>query len=213
MSGDLIRQALQVFLKRSQASLTPQPPRSTPGMEGEEGFTLIEMIVVIVIVTILAAIIGPSWYGFLRQRQVTVVRDEIYSILQTAQSEAKRTNLSRTVEFNSTTNTAEYKVYDPSVPGASSTPFMQLGGEKELEAGIVAVTLPNNLTAITFDYQGVPDYVTGATITQVEDLPANDDLLTITTSLVETDTDSQKRCVIIQTLLGGMRIGSGTDCN
>ena len=210
----LIKQALQMLLNMPETSLPREPSRSPSDLDAETGFTLIEVLVVIIIIAVLAAIAAPSWLGFLRQRQVTAVRDEIFSALQTAQSEAKRTNLPRTIEFNaSSTSTAEFKVYNPSLPNAASTPFIQLGQDKGLESGLVVVSLPNNLQAITFDYQGVPDYVTSTTNAQGEDLSTTDAIFTVTVAPSETDTDGQKRCVIIQTLLGGMRMGSGSECN
>lgn len=214
MSGALIKPIRQILLDLSKTTLPYQPSRSPSGSDAEAGFTLIEVIVIIVIISVLAAIAGPSWLGFLRQRQATAVRDEIFSALQTAQSEAKRTNLSRTVEFNaSSPSAAEFKVYNPTLPGAASAPFTQLGRDRGVEPGQVEISLPNNLRSITFDYQGVPDYVTSTTNTQVEDLPATDAIFTVTVSPAETSTDSQKRCVIIQTLLGGMRAASGSECN
>lgn len=190
----------------------------------QAGFTLIELIFVIIIVGILSAIAVPSWLSFVSQRRVNVVNDAVLGALQEAQREAKRRKLSYSVSF-STADTELGKVPKVAVHLANTTPtnWENLGKGLELKPGqfLLGTNLvsentassaltyaANNVQTITFDYTG--------------SLPRSAQLgskgLMVAVGVPQTSNSTQaldvtKRCVIVQTLIGSMRIGKGRECN
>lgn len=69
-----------------------------------EGFTLIETLIIVVIIGILSAISGPSFLGMLNRNKVSSALSEVRGAFQEAQREAMRKGIACTVNFNSTTN-------------------------------------------------------------------------------------------------------------
>jgi len=181
------------------------------------GFSLLELIVVVLIIAILSAIIAPGWLAFVNRQRVAKVNDAVFSAMQEAQREAKRTKLSYHVSFKG--DPLEVAVYPE---GTTTLPWQPLSEGLDIKDG--QVILCSNIAAgtanknsgsitcggtgertITFDYQGnlKDDANLGSTAPQV---------LAVTAAIPQSNNAQQAipataRCVMVKTLIGSMQIG------
>ncbi|MEG4867051.1 MULTISPECIES: prepilin-type N-terminal cleavage/methylation domain-containing protein [unclassified Microcoleus] len=161
----------------------------TASKKNDAGFTLIEVLIIVLILGIFASIAAPSWLGFINRQRVRTVNDRVLQTLRSAQSEAKRNKSDRVVTFLATD--------PPTVTINGNAQQLNVGGEIKPRQ---ITLLTNKQTAtpansITFDYQGNP--AAGTTPFVVTVAPVG---------------GGTKQCVIVQTLLGGMRTDEGINC-
>ncbi|XZO00814.1 MAG: GspH/FimT family pseudopilin [Microcoleus sp.] len=165
-------------------------PHTKP-RKGDEGFTLLEVLVIALIVGILSSIAAPGWLAFINNQRVRTVNDRVLQTLRSAQSEAKRSKRDITVTFNPTPATDP-----PTVTIDNITQQLNVGGEIKKDTITLTVNQPAPTTpanSIAFDYHGNPP--TGSTPFYVTVVPAR---------------GGAKKCVIVETILGGMRTDEGT---
>ncbi|MEG4818069.1 GspH/FimT family pseudopilin [Microcoleus sp. K5-D4] len=188
-----------ILLKVLQISATKANPnyKNTASQKGDQGFTLLEVLVIALIIGILSSIAAPSWEAFINRQRVRTVNDRVFQSLRLAQSEAKRTKSSVTVTFDTTTVDPPTVTFLPPLATGGSTQTLDGGGE--IKPGTIALTVntpaapttpPNS---IVFDYQG--NLTAGITPFVVSVAPVG---------------GGTKQCVIVATLLGGMRTDEGT---
>lgn len=181
----------------------------------DAGFSLVEIVVVVLVVGVLSAIATPAWLGFNQRQQVNKANDAILSALQQAQQEAKKSKRNYSVSFKVDGNVSKISV----APADSTSPqWKTIGQDIGIPSGQVLVYTNLNATTankkasdnisyntpgsgtITFDYMGslglsssnIPLKVAVATPSSAGNL---------------------KRCVVIETLIGGMRTAKDEQCD
>lgn len=195
----------------------------------QAGFTLIELIVVILIIAVLSAIVAPGWLAFINRQRVAKVNDAIFSSIQEAQREARRTKRSYKVSFRENNNVPEVAIYRAEDDDGSditlasdSSAWQSLGKELGIKEGQVILcsnlddtndninsgsttcTLSDPRT-ITFDYQGNLEG-------EVELGDTDPKVLAVTVAIPESNSDQDPipataRCVLVKTIIGSMQIG------
>ncbi|MBD2567237.1 pilus assembly FimT family protein [Anabaena lutea] len=195
--------------------------------EENAGFTMIELLVSLLMVGILAAIMAPSWSGFVQRQRLNKALDGVLSAMQQAQTEAKNKKLTYSASFKVIDNIPKYVVYQGTT-APSDDSWKRLATDLEAKQ----VLLYTNLTSLT----STPDYynttVTGKSISTI---PASGTItfdymgaLASKASGSNADTDlivmvaipnagtntasGSKRCVIVRTLIGGMQTATGSNC-
>ena len=198
------------------------------------GFTMAEMIVVLFMIGILSVIAAPGWSAFINRQRLNQANGAVASVIQETRLQAKSTKGTYSISFRVNNNIPEYIIY-PGIP--TTTPitnppansgWIALGDTMTLRSREVflytnlnPLTEYNTTTAdrqivqtnrgegtITFDSQGVlANNIDGT----VSDTP----LAIMVAAPVSTNDDkasSVDRCVIIQTLIGGIRIAKDERC-
>ncbi|MGB3639554.1 MAG: type II secretion system protein [Rivularia sp. (in: cyanobacteria)] len=225
-------------LQQNCENITPrnifhQQPYRTNRNTSSSGFTLLEVLVAIVIVGILSAIIGPSWLGFINIQHLNKANDNVFSALQEAQRQAKKTKRGYSVSFrknNKNTNIVEYAIYptknifdekDKDVDPDDVKIWKPLGEELGInpEKFLVATNLTDKNNAkgdkvkslsetktIAFDYRG--------TLPLPKDAEMPFKIVLATPNKPNSNKPSDaKRCVIVETLVGGIRTAKNEDCD
>lgn len=166
------------------------------GNGNSEGFSLIELLVVVLIIGVFSAIAVPSWDAFVSRQRTRVVNDQVYQILRTTQAEAKRHKSNYVIEFNEDADPPEYSIYLAGTNDDNKI-WQSLDGNSQIQANQIGLEVvdqgsdpPNS---ITFDYTGSPNTSNFRVVTSLPD-------------------GGMKRCVIIETLLGNMKIAQDADC-
>ncbi len=220
----------QTCLQKTSAKHKSNQPRYRNNLNSSNsGFTLLEVLVTIVIVGILSAIAAPSWLSFVARQRLNKANDTVLAALREAQAKAKNTKFSYSVSF--TTKDDEPKVFihrhdiEPRDEdwyslgrdsGVNTQKFLlgtNLAGKNTKIDDNQAVPYGNdfdedNPQTITFNYQGILESTGGN---------PSDTGLKVVLAIPKPDTPTQasdiKRCVIIETLIGGIRTAKDEDCD
>lgn len=195
-----------ILLKLLHNSTAKSRPNfhNTASKKNDAGFTLIELLIIVLILGIFASIAAPSWLAFINRQRVRTVNDRVLQTLRSAQSEAKRNKSDRVVTFLATDPPTVTIDTDPAQAQPLQKVTFDAGGEikkGQIKAFSVASCPPDEqckaATSLTFNYNGVVDINNSNN----PKLP-----LVVTVSAVGT---SIKQCVIVETLIGGMRTAEG----
>jgi len=217
----LIKQLMQVYQK------TPTKGRGNQtavhsAKNSETGFSLLELIVVVLMIGILSAIAAPGWLAFVNRQRVAKVNDAVFSAMQNAQREAKRTKRSYNVSFKA--DPLEVAVYREDTPSGDIIwkPLSQDLDIKDNQVilcsnigddntkGSATCNFSSGEKTITFDYQGNLD-------SNEIDGPDIGDGIGVTVAIPQTNNNSQPieataRCVVVKTIIGSMVLEQGDNC-
>ncbi len=158
----------------------------------QPAFTLLEMLIIGVFLGILAAIAVPSWLHFFDNLALNTARSTIYQALQTTRNTAALKSRNWQVSFRTQANRMQWASHQ-----ADAIPQ-----ESDWNSLDSAIALSNQTTldqrnamyAVQFNHKG-----------HTADLGR--------IAFVSKRNPNNQRCVVISTLLGGMRQGQGNPCN
>lgn len=176
------------------------------------GFSFIEFLVVMVIMGVLAAIAAPSFLAYANARRADTGADQVFQIFRSAKTQAGRVRRPQVVEFNPD-NTDPAQIRAGSVSDDPESRPLQTLGNGEFPAGLAKLEVldDNGATVdeLQFDEQGNID----ATFASENNLQLP---ITMTVIVPSPDTNpditGEKRCVIIETLLGATRQEKDEQC-
>lgn len=192
------------------------------------GFTLLEVLVTIVIVGILSAIAAPSWLSFVNRQQLNKANDTVLAALREAQREAKNRKLSYSVSFRTDNNKPQVAVHPHNIEPNSLWRNLGRDSGVKTEKFLLGTNLKgantkiddnqdvpygddfdeDNPQTITFNYQGILETADGT---------SSDTGLKVVLAIPKPDTPTEasdvKRCVILETLIGGIRTAKDEDCD
>jgi prepilin-type N-terminal cleavage/methylation domain-containing protein len=158
------------------------------------GFTLLELLVVVAMVGVLSAIAAPSWLSFLNTQKMNAARNDLASILRTAQTEAQSRQQSKQVSFSSTTFSVTVRNQFNSTGGINTTGGVVTTLGSGNAGNNFTLTAPS--TSIVFDHSGRTNASTPFII-----------------KITRNGSSTTQSCVIVTTLLGGLKAANNSMCN
>ncbi len=163
----------------------------------ENGFTLIEVLVVVIVVGILGSIAAPSWLSFLNKQRANTVKNEFLSTFKEVQGDAMQKSTDRTIAFKATSNGPAIEIGD----GSGSIRTQYIGADAKnikvsFSGGRINPTDNTPYGGVGFDYRG--GIIADALPFVVK---------------VGTAENPVQKCLIVMTLLGGVSEGNGSECD
>lgn len=185
------------------------PPSDNPTQDPKAGFTVIELLVVIVIAGVLAAIAAPGWLAFVNRQRINATTDAALQIMRTAQSRSVTENRTWEASFRESDGQLQGAVHpvgsgavwETLVPEAGDRVFIKAEltdiANSECEAGDYCVQFQDRgvIADNWFDNQA-----------------GNDDRIGRMTFVAKDNPDGTKRCIVVATILGTLRVDRDEGC-
>lgn len=163
-------------------------PRKKQRIASEQGFTLIEILVVVVLIAVLAGIAGPSWLGYLNRQRMRTVQEDLVEVFKQAQTNSRQLRNTQTVTINTTA----------AVPTVSVNGSAQKLASGNIPANTLTLAANSSPATISFDYLGNP--------------PSDKVPFVVTISSTGTP-GTQKRCVIVANIIGSVKTARDSSCD
>lgn len=207
--------------------------------QSNDGFTLIEVLVIVIIIGVLSAIAAPGWLAFVNNRRIGTVRSQAADAIRLAQTEAKTKQTLRAVVFDTASDPPRLAVtrceasgtptaYDSSKCVIPAQLNWQVLGGGDVKAGSVVFTdvtkgqtgtytpkIAGQLRLVFDDNGVVRQSLSDAPTISVDATDKDGKALFIVGFQLKQSPNAQPRCLIVQTLLGGLREGNAktkTEC-
>ncbi|KPQ36749.1 MAG: pseudopilin HpsD [Phormidesmis priestleyi Ana] len=178
--------------------------------EPTAGFTLLEFMVVVIMVGTLVAIAAPTWQSLLDRQRMNAARGDLMSVLKTAQDEAQSRQQKKQVTFLPATATTPLSVAVRNLDLQSSTTSFVNSPSTVTVLGNGEVGL--NFTIVTSDSDPIVFNSKG----EVEDVNIMPYVISIRNTQLPAPPAGQsptQSCVIITTLLGGLKPANDDLCD
>ena len=177
------------------------------------GFTLLEILVVLALVGILGAIASPAWVGFSVNQSLNAAQSRAFSNLRSAQSSAKRDQVDWQASFRNFGDRAQYAVHKTPISYTNESAYWNNLPWENFDSAIKIVeNAASGLPDTTFSRQSprpVPDvYRVRFTYKGNPDGIGEQGKITFAPKVGD-----RRKCVIVSTLLGAMRLAEGSACN
>ena len=167
--------------------------------KSDQGFTLLEVLLVVFMISILAAMGIPSWIALLNNTRLKTARANVSGAIREAQTTAKQRKASFTVSFQQNGDSVQWAVHsgaDPTNWQTIDVPSIQIDTENTTLGGNTA-----SPWSITFDEKG-----------QVVENPSGEVTAPSKITVSMQNNEGLKKCVIVQTILGAMTTEDGNKC-
>jgi prepilin-type N-terminal cleavage/methylation domain-containing protein len=174
-------------------------------LNSDAGFTLVELLTVILLAGILALIAAPGWLTFVNNRRADTARDQILQLLRQAQIKATRTHQIQVVNFITPTN--DQPIVETG--GISQKIDAQTGGTGGFNSNMFRLDISANAkTGCSANATGCIVFDNRGNIVADDNSLGNGFVIAVSSPASSTNT-SNRRCVIVTSLLGSMQSGSG----
>lgn len=162
-------------------------PSTNSHQQQNQGFTILELMVVVLIIGILAGIVAPGWISFTNRQSLRTANDRVYNVLRRAQSEAKLSKETWQASFRNEDRVAQWAVHPEDIDPEDAK-WNDLDSRVQIDDDETTFfhSSSTGIWKMKFNYKGLPN-----------------GFRRITLSLRSGGT--AKRCVFISTLLGAMR--------